>query len=58
MSLEHVVTRINDGWYVCDVCGQTGSERWADLHQFPSRYTPSGLDEFAPDTSHNPEVSR
>jgi hypothetical protein len=33
---EHVVTRVNDGWYVCDVCGQTGSERWAILHQFPS----------------------
>jgi hypothetical protein len=29
---EHVVTRVNDGWYVCDECGQTGSERWAILH--------------------------
>lgn len=32
---EHVVTRINDGWYVCDKCGAAGSERWAILHQWP-----------------------
>lgn len=37
MQPEHAVARINDGWYVCDVCGQTGSERWAILHQFPAR---------------------
>ena len=35
-AIEHVVTRINDGWYVCDVCGEAGSDRWAILHQFPS----------------------
>lgn len=33
---EHVVTRINDGYYVCDVCAAAGSERWAIMHQFPS----------------------
>lgn len=32
---EHVVVRVNDGWYVCERCGQTGSERWAILHQWP-----------------------
>lgn len=34
---EHVVTRINDHYYVCDECGAAGSERWAILHQFPAR---------------------
>ena len=31
---EHVVTRINDHYYLCQ-CGEAGSERWAILHQFP-----------------------
>lgn len=35
-AAEHVVTRVNDGWYVCR-CGQTGSERWAIQHEFPSQ---------------------
>lgn len=35
MSVEHIVTRMNDHYYVCEVCGQAGSERWAILHQFP-----------------------
>jgi hypothetical protein len=35
-SDEHVVTRVSDHYYVCDQCGQAGSERWAILHQFPS----------------------
>ena len=33
--VEHVVTRVNDHYYVCEVCGQAGSERWAILHQYP-----------------------
>jgi hypothetical protein len=33
---EHVVTRINDHYYVCDECGKAGNERWAILHQFPT----------------------
>lgn len=37
---EHKVARINDGWYECDRCHQTGSERWAILHQFPPIDTP------------------
>lgn len=32
---EHVVTRVNDHYYVCEVCGKAGSERWAILHQWP-----------------------
>lgn len=32
---QHVTARINDGWYVCETCAATGSERWAYLHQFP-----------------------
>lgn len=32
---EHVVTHINGNRYVCDECGQAGSERWAILHQYP-----------------------
>lgn len=31
---EHVVSRINDGYYVCDTCGKAGSEQWAIFHQF------------------------
>ncbi|MBF4194582.1 hypothetical protein MHAEM_21191 [Mycolicibacterium phlei] len=34
---EHVVTMVNAYCFVCDVCGEMGSERWAILHQFPSR---------------------
>jgi hypothetical protein len=37
---EHVVTRINDYYYVCDKCGDTGSERWAILHQYPETTKP------------------
>lgn len=32
---EHITARINDGWYFCETCGDTGSQRWAYLHQFP-----------------------
>lgn len=32
---QHVTARINNGWYLCETCGATGSERWAILHQFP-----------------------
>lgn len=31
----HVVTRVNDHYYRCEKCGKAGSERWANLHQFP-----------------------
>jgi hypothetical protein len=34
---EHVVERINDYYYLCQNCGQAGSERWAITHQFLSR---------------------
>jgi hypothetical protein len=34
--MEHVVTRMNDHYYVCEVCGQAGSGRWALLHQYPT----------------------
>jgi hypothetical protein len=44
---EHVVTRVNDGWYVCDECGQTGSERWAILHQFPQLDNEDSIDSEA-----------
>lgn len=35
MSIEHVVSRINEHYYKCLECGAAGSERWAILHQFP-----------------------
>lgn len=31
---EHVVLRVNDYYYVCEKCGQAGSQRWASIHQF------------------------
>lgn len=34
--VEHIVTRWNDHYYVCEVYEQAGSERWAILHQYPS----------------------
>jgi len=34
MTDEHVVVRVSDHYYVCEKCGQAGSERWAIIHQF------------------------
>jgi hypothetical protein len=34
IDVEHVVTRINAHYFVCEACGRAGSERWAILHQF------------------------
>lgn len=31
---EHIVVRVNDGWYMCPRCGDAGSQKWADIHQF------------------------
>ncbi|OCB09209.1 hypothetical protein A5717_25875 [Mycolicibacterium porcinum] len=36
---EHVVTRLNDHYYVCNDCGAAGSEQWAIIHEYPARST-------------------
>lgn len=32
---EHPVKRVNADYFVCETCGNSGSERWALRHQFP-----------------------